>query len=123
RAFAGVLAVHLIGAAIGVGSRAGQRLSVAMRLPAWLPDAGRAATAGVLALFGLSGVIVIVSMVVHWGTMHDLYAVTDSAFGQLSLTLLSVLYVPNVVVGTAAVVAGSSAHVGLATFSSFTVLG
>jgi hypothetical protein len=55
--------------------------------------------------------------------MHDLYAITDSVFGQLSLTLLSVLYVPNVMVGTAAVAVGSSAHVGLATFSSFTVFG
>jgi hypothetical protein len=77
----------------------------------------------VLALFGLSGVIAVGSMVVHWSTMHDLYAITDSVFGQLSLTLLSVLYVPNVIVGTAAVAVGSSAHIGLATFSSFTVLG
>src|ERR1700712_1602396 len=122
RAFAGVVAVHLIGASIGVASRAGRRLSATMRLPAWLPDAGRAASAGVLALLGLSGVIVVGSTVVHWGTMHDLFAVTDSAFGELSLTLLSALYVPNVIVGTAAVVVGSSAHVGLATFSSFTVL-
>jgi hypothetical protein len=122
RAFAGVVGVHLIGASIGVASRAGRRLSATMRLPAWLPDAGRAASAGVLALFGLCGVIVVGSTVVHWGTMHDLFAVTDSAFGELSVTLLSVLYVPNVIVGTAAVVVGSSAHVGLATFSSFTVL-
>jgi hypothetical protein len=62
-------------------------------------------------------------MVVHWSTMNDLYAITDSIFGQFSLTLLSVLYVPNVMVGTAAVAVGSSAHVGLATFSSFTVFG
>ena len=55
--------------------------------------------------------------------MHDLYAITDSMFGQFSLTVLSVLYVPNVMVGTAAVAVGSSAHVGLATFSSFTVFG
>jgi hypothetical protein len=55
--------------------------------------------------------------------MHDLYAITDSAFGQLSLTLLSVLYVPNVIVGTAAVAVGSSAHVGPAMFSAFAVLG
>jgi hypothetical protein len=123
RAFAGVLGVHLVGALIGVGSRSGRRLSAALRLPPWLPDAGRAASAGVLALFGLSGVIVVGSTVVHWGTMHDLFAVTDSAFGELSLTLLSVLYVPNVIVGAAAVAVGSSAHVGLATFSSFTVLG
>jgi hypothetical protein len=55
--------------------------------------------------------------------MHDLYAITDSVFGQFSLTVLSMLYVPNVMVGTAAVAVGSSAHVGLATFSSFTVFG
>ncbi|HZC51635.1 MAG TPA: DUF6350 family protein, partial [Mycobacterium sp.] len=33
------------------------------------------------------------------------------------------LYAPNVIVGTAAVAVGSSAHLGFATFSSFTVFG
>ena len=123
RAFGSVLAVHAIGALIGVGSRVGRRTLTAMGAPDWLPDAFRAATAGLLALIGLSGVVMVGSMVVHWSTMHDLYAITDSAFGQFSLTMLSVLYVPNVLVGTAAVAVGSSAHVGLATFSSFTVFG
>ncbi len=123
RAFGSVLAVHAIGALIGVGSRVGRRTLTAMGAPDWLPDAFRAATAGLLALVGLSGVVMVGSMVVHWSTMHDLYAITDSAFGQFSLTMLSVLYVPNVLVGTAAVAVGSSAHVGLATFSSFTVFG
>src|SRR6185436_4282017 len=63
------------------------------------------------------------SLIVHWSTMNDLYTITDSVFGQFSLTVLSILYVPNVMVGTAAVAVGSSAHVGLATFSSFTVFG
>jgi hypothetical protein len=76
-----------------------------------------------LTLLGLSGVVMVGSLVVHWSTMHDLYAITDSVFGQFSLTLLSVLYAPNVMVGTAAVAVGSSAHVGVATFSSFTVFG
>jgi Family of unknown function (DUF6350) len=123
RAFGGVLAVHGVGAVIGVASRVGRRTLIAAGLPNWLPDAFRAATAGVLALVGLSGVVMVGSMVVHWSTMHELYAITDSVFGQFSLTVLSVLYVPNVVVGTAAVAVGSSAHVGLATFSSFTVFG
>jgi hypothetical protein len=123
RAFGSVLAVHAIGAAIGVGSRVGRRLLAAASLPAWLPDAVRAATAGVLALAGLSGVVMAGSMVVHWSTMHDLFSITDSMFGQLSLTVLSVLYIPNMLIGTAAVAVGSSAHVGLATFSSFTVFG
>jgi uncharacterized protein DUF6350 len=123
RAFTGVLGVHLAGALLGVGSRVGRRLVRTTALPGWLPDAARAATAGVLALFGLSGVVTAGSLVVHWSTMHDLYSITDSVFGQFSLTVLAVLYVPNVIVGTAAVAVGSSAHIGLATFSSFTVLG
>ncbi len=132
RAFGGVLAVHFIGAMLGVGSRVGRRLvgsspssggGEARTLPGWLPDAVRAASAGVLALLGLSGVITAMSLVVHWSTMGGLYAITDSVFGQFSLTLLAVLYAPNVIVGTAAVAVGSSAHIGLATFSSFTVLG
>ena len=79
--------------------------------------------AGVLALFGLSAAVTAASLVVHWSTMHDLFAITDSMFGQFSLTVLSVLYAPNVIVGTSAMAVGSSAHVGFATFSSFTVFG
>ena len=123
RAFASVLTVHLIGAGLGVGSRVGRRLLRSTPLPAWLPDAFRAAGAGVLALMALSAAVVSGSLIVHWSTMHDLYSITDSMFGQLSLTVLSVLYLPNIVVGAAAVAVGSSAHIGLATFSAFTVLG
>lgn len=123
RAFCSVLVVHVIGALIGVGSKVGRRMLAASPLPGWLPDAVRAAVAGVLALFGLSGAVTAASLVVHWGTMHDLFAITDSLFGQLSLTLLSILYIPNVIVGASAIAVGSSAHVGLAAFSSFTVFG
>ncbi|BBY82067.1 hypothetical protein H7I53_10565 [Mycolicibacterium pulveris] len=123
RAFGSVLAVHAIGAAVGVGSRVGRRLLDASPLPEWLPDAIRAATAGVLALLGLSGAVAAGSLIVHWSTMHDLFGITESTFGQLSLAALSILYIPNVLVGTAAVAVGSSAHIGLATFSSFTVFG
>jgi hypothetical protein len=123
RAFTGVLAVHALGAVLGVGSKIGRRTLHHSPLPGWLPDALRAAMAGVLALFGLSGAVTAASLVVHWGTMHDLYAITDSILGQFSLTLLAVLYIPNVIVGTSAIAVGSSAHVGLATFSSFTVFG
>ncbi|MEE6164869.1 MULTISPECIES: cell division protein PerM [unclassified Mycolicibacterium] len=123
RAFTGVLAVHALGAVLGVGSKVGRRTLRQSPLPNWLPDALRAAMAGVLALVGLSGAVTAASLVVHWGTMHDLYAITDTVLGQLSLTLLAILYIPNVIVGTAAIAVGSSAHVGLATFSSFTVFG
>ncbi len=123
RAFISVLVVHAIGAAIGVWSRVGRRALAASPLPSWLGDSLRAATAGVLALVGLSGLVTAGSLVVHWATMQELYGITDSIFGQFSLTVLSVLYAPNVIVGTSAVAVGSSAHLGFATFSSFTVFG
>jgi hypothetical protein len=123
RAFVNVLVVHGIGASIGVGSRVGRRVLETSPLPNWLADSLRAAMAGVLALLGLSGMVMAASLVVHWGTMQDLYAITNSIFGQFSLTVLSMLYVPNVMVGTAAIAVGSSAHLGFATFSSFTVFG
>jgi hypothetical protein len=123
RAFLNVLVVHGIGASIGVGSRVGRRVLGTSPLPDWLADSLRAAMAGVLALLGLSGMVTAASLVVHWGTMQDLYAITNSVFGQFSLTVLSMLYVPNVIVGTAAVAVGSSAHLGFATFSPFTVFG
>ena len=123
RAFTGVLVVHALGAAIGVGSRVGHRVIAASVLPDWLGGSLRAAAAGMLALLGLSAAVTAASLVVHWATMHKLYAITGSIFGQFSLTVLSVLYAPNVIVGTAAVAVGSSAHLGFATFSSFTVFG
>lgn len=123
RAFVSVLVVHGIGALIGVGSRVGRRALAVSPLPDWLFDSLRGAVAGMLALLGLSGVVTAGSLIVHWGTMHDLYAITDSIFGQFSLTVLSVLYAPNIIVGTAAVAVGSSVHLGFATFSSFTVFG
>jgi hypothetical protein len=123
RAFVSVLVVHAIGAAIGVWSRVGRRALAASPLPNWLADSLRAAVAGVLALLGLSGLVTAGSLVVHWATMQELYGITDSIFGEFSLTVLSVLYAPNVIVGTSAVAVGSSAHLGFATFSPFTVFG
>jgi Family of unknown function (DUF6350) len=123
RAFSSVLVVHAIGAAIGVGSRVGRRALAAASLPVWLGDSVRAAAAGVLALVALSGFVTAGSLVVHWSTMQDLYGITDSIFGEFSITVLSMLYAPNVIVGTSAVAVGSSAHIGFATFSSFTVFG
>jgi hypothetical protein len=123
RAFLSVLAVHAVGAGVGVWTRVGRRALAASSLPFWLDDSLRAASAGVLALLGLSGLATAGSLVVHWSTMQELYGITDSIFGEFSLTLLSMLYAPNVIVGTAAMAVGSSAHIGFATFSSFTVFG
>lgn len=122
-AFCLVLVIHGLGVLIGVGPRLAPRALDRFGLPGWLTDTVRPAVIGVLTLLALSGAVVAGSLVVHWGTMHELFGITDSFFGQLSLALLSLLYLPNVVVGAAAVAVGSSAHIGFATFSAFTVFG
>ena len=122
-AFGAVFAVHALGAAIGVGSKVGHRLFGRLGVPAWLTETIRPAAIGAAVLLALSGLVVAASLVVHWGTMHQLFGITDSFLGHLSLTVLSLLYLPNVVVGAAAVAVGSSAHIGFATFSAFTVFG
>lgn len=123
RAFGGVLGVQGLGVLIGVGSRVGPRVLTKLGLPNWLADSVRPAMIGIATLLSLSCAVVAASLIVHWGTMHDLFGITDSFFGQLSLALLSLLYLPNVVVGAAAMAVGSSAHIGFATFSAFTVFG
>lgn len=122
-AFGGVLAVHGLGAVLGVGSKVGRRESDRLGLPEWLTDSVRPALIGVSTLMALSCAVVAGSLVVHWSTLHELFGITDSFVGQLSLTVLSLLYLPNVVLGAAAVAVGSSANIGFATFSSFTVFG
>ena len=122
-AFCWVLVIHGLGVLIGVGPRLAPRALDRLGLPVWLTDTVRPAVIGVLTLLALSSAVVAGSLIVHWGTMHELFGITDSFFGQLSLALLSVLYLPNVVVGAAAVAVGSSAHIGFATFSAFTVFG
>ncbi len=123
QAFAGVLAVSGLGALIGVGSRIGPRAWDALGVPQWVRDAVRPAVIGAATLLALCSAVVALSLVVHWATMQDLFGITDSFFGQLSLTILSLLYLPNVVLGAVAVAVGSSAHIGFATFSAFTVFG
>ena len=122
-AFTGVLVVQGLGALIGVGSAIGPRVWGPLDVPLWVRDAVRPALIGVATLLALSSAVVALSLAVHWGTMQDLFGITDSFFGQLSLTILSLLYLPNVVLGAAAVAVGSSAHIGFATFSAFTVFG
>ena len=123
RAFVSVAVVAGLGAIVGVWPVIGPRVMAVLGLPRWVLDAVRPALYGIAALLALSCAVVAGSLIVHWGTMHDLYGITDSLFGYLSLTLLSLLYLPNVVLGAAAVAVGSSAHIGFATFSAFTVFG
>jgi hypothetical protein len=122
-AFGWVLAVHATGA--GVGFVAGTWPGVLQRvhLPPWAVATFVPAARALATLVAGGAVLVVASLVMSWSTIGALLETGDGVIGALGLTVVSILYLPNVVIGAAAVVSGSSAHVGAATVSLFDTTG
>ena len=122
-AFAWVGGVHAVSAAIGVAVGTWNSEAMVARSPQW---SRRIVTPTVRAgsvLVAGSGAIVAASMVASWSTMDALLDSGDGFVGVLGLTVLSILYLPNVMVGALAVSVGSSAHVGEVAVSMFRSVG
>ncbi|MGU3432123.1 DUF6350 family protein [Actinomycetes bacterium M1A6_2h] len=121
--FGWVFVVHATAAAVGlvVGTWPGvlQRVHLApWAVAAFVPAARALAT-----LVAGGAVLVVASLVMSWSTVGALLQTGDGVIGSLGLTVVSILYLPNVVVAAAAVVSGSSAHVGPAMVSLFDTAG
>lgn len=116
-AFAWVAGIHLISASIGVV--AAHWGSVAGRLPRWASAAIRPAVAASTALLAAGALAVVISLLTSWSTTGDLLARGDGFVGVLGLTLVSLLYLPNLIVGAAAVLSGSTAQFGDVSVSLF----
>src|SRR5699024_3971981 len=114
-----VAVVHAVGAAIGVASRAAHRYTEEWALPAAVPSVLRAGAVALGALLAAGAVLVVIGMVTGWSQVQEGFAAEPSVIGRIGLLLLSVLYLPNLAVGGAAVLAGTVAHVGAADYSLF----
>ncbi|WAC54451.1 DUF6350 family protein [Gordonia sp. SL306] len=77
----------------------------------------------VAALLTCAAALVVIRLVMRWGVVGDLIGGGSDLDGYLGLTALSVLYLPNAVVGAAAVLVGSDVHVGGATVDLLDVHG
>lgn len=77
----------------------------------------------VTALLTCAAALVVIRMVMRWGIVGDLIGGGSDFDGYLGLTALSVLYLPNAVIGAAAVLVGSDVHVGGATVDLLDVHG
>ncbi|MGW6693358.1 cell division protein PerM [Rhodococcus sp. NPDC054953] len=122
-AFAWVIAVHVIGAGIGIGMRLWRPAVTFLGVPDWVLAAARPAMRAAMALLATGAAITVVSLLASWSTVGMLIGSGEGFAGGLGLTLLSILYLPNVVVGATAVLVGSSVHVGSASVSLFDVVG
>ncbi|MGW0172875.1 cell division protein PerM [Rhodococcus sp. NPDC003322] len=122
-AFAWVAAVHLTGAGIGIGMRLWRPAVTFLGVPDWVLAAARPAMRAAMALLATGAAITVASLLASWSTVGMLVEAGDGFTGGLGLTLLSILYLPNVVVGATAVLVGSAVHVGSASVSLFDVVG
>ncbi|XGU21647.1 DUF6350 family protein [Rhodococcus sp. 3Y1] len=113
--------VHLIAASVGVAAAHWDR--VVAEIPPWASAAVRPAAAASAALLAAGAVAVVVSLLVSWSTVGDLLARGNGFVGVLGLTVLSLLYLPNLVVGAAAVMTGSTADFGNVSISVFGNIG
>ncbi|MFE3293014.1 DUF6350 family protein [Rhodococcus sp. NPDC059234] len=122
-AFGWVFAVHLIAAVVGVGTRVWRPVARQLRLPRWVLDAARPALRAGMTLLATGAAITVVSLLASWSTVGDLLQAGEGVGGALGLTVVSILYLPNVVIGATAVLVGSAVHVGAASVSMFEVVG
>ncbi|WP_063036855.1 cell division protein PerM [Nocardia pseudovaccinii] len=122
-AFGWVGAVHLVAAVGGIASRSRRRLFTLLRLPDWAIAGAFGAGRTVVRLLTCATAVVIVSFLAHWSRIGDTFHAAGNAAGVLGLILLSLAYLPNVVIATVGVLVGSGAQFGDASIGVFSVVG
>ena len=122
-ALAWVTGIYLLAAVLGIGSRVWKPVVRYYSIPDWLVLAFRPALRVLLGMFALGGVAVVAGLLWSWDDVGELLARGDHWTGVLGLTVLSILYLPNLVLGAAAVLAGSTVHFGDLHLSLFEATG
>lgn len=116
-AVAWTLGVHAVALAIGFGTALWPTLQ--SLLPSWVLGAIRPATRALVTLLGAGALAVLVSMLFAWSTTGELLERGETVLGMLGLTVLSILYLPNVVIGAVSALTGATARVGDVSVSVF----
>ncbi|MFC9441053.1 DUF6350 family protein [Nocardia sp. NPDC057030] len=122
-AFAWVAALYLVAALGGIATRTRRELFVLLRLPEWAISGMYAAGRAMLRLLGCATALIVVSFLFHIPRIGDTYHSAGNAAGVIGLTLLSLAYLPNLVVQAVGVLVGASAQIGVASFGVFSVVG
>ena len=120
-AFGWVAGIHLVAATVGVVVAHWQIIEP--ELPRWASAAVRPGAWTTTALLAAGSIAVLCALLISWSTVGDLLARGGGFVGVLGLTVLSLLYLPNLVVGAVAVMTGASADIGEVSTSVFGNIG
>lgn len=105
---------------IGLRSRIWRALLLRRELPTWPVEAFRLAASFLLWMMVAGGVVALVYAATNMGAVVDSYGITSSLTGAIGLSLLALLYLPNIAIGAMAVLLGGEFHVGDGAVSLFT---
>ncbi|GAB89436.1 cell division protein PerM [Gordonia rhizosphera] len=113
-AFAYTLGIHGGAAALGILWSRRRDCYERFGVPRSVRRGVRGGAIAVVALLTCGAVVVVVRIVQRWDVIGELIAGGHDFDGYLGLTGLSVLYLPNLVVGAAGILIGTDVHIGTA---------
>ncbi|MQY19130.1 cell division protein PerM [Nocardia macrotermitis] len=123
-AFAWVGGLHLAAALFGLAVRPNPlRDKVIARIPLWVESAARIAVRAVWRLLLCAAVLTLLSFLLHWSRIGETYSAAGNFGGVLGLSVLSLAYLPNTVIGATGVLVGAQLHIGVGGLSVFAVSG
>lgn len=124
-AFGWVLVLYLVAAAAGIGSQAWTSLCalVPIEIPEWAVLGARAARRTVLRMLGCAALATVISFFVHLSRLDGAFQQAHNVTDVLGMTLLSLLYLPNVVIGAAGILSGAAVLFGAGSVGLFGVTG
>lgn len=106
---------------LGLGPKIWRALLLRRGLPTWPVEAARLAGSFVRWMLAAGLVAALVQLLLNMSVLADAYSIAPDAWGKLGLSVLSVLYLPNLAVGASGILMGSEMHVGDASASLFAV--
>ncbi|MBY4400934.1 hypothetical protein HQO26_06385 [Rhodococcus fascians] len=122
-AFSWVAGVHAAASGTGLVLARWDTLVIDRHLPDWVRALVAPLVRSVAVLMAGGSAIVLLALLASWDTAGSLLDNGRTLVGMLGLTVLSVLYLPNIVLGALAVATGSSASFGDASVSLFSTTG
>ncbi|MFT4043245.1 MAG: DUF6350 family protein [Gordonia sp. (in: high G+C Gram-positive bacteria)] len=112
-AFGTTFAVHAIATACGMGWRRRRDLNARWSITSADRRGLRYGVVAVVGLLTAAAILVVVRLIMRFHVVGELMSSGYRFDGYLGLTGLSVLYLPNLVVGAAVVLVGADVHFGL----------
>ena len=121
RALLNTFLVNGLAVAIGMRGRIWRALLLRRHWPTWPVESVHLARnfLGWMCVAGLLGVVI--ALIGNWSAVTAAYEIAPGFWPDVGLTFLALLYLPNIVIGAAAVLLGGEYNLGFGLFSLFNI--